>query len=525
MIILHNGVIYTASEGTTALAIEGSRIIAVGSDADVLNLSNPATQRIDLAGAFVLPGLTDSHIHLELYGQSLQMVDCNTPTKAECLQRVRQRALEVPAGGWITGHGWNQNLWDSGHGNAQELDAVTSDHPAFLTHTSLHSAWVNSEALRLAGITRLTPEPAGGIIQRDGRGNPTGILNESAVNLVERIIPPPTPLERQHSLVKAQENLLSYGITSVHDFDRAPCFSALQQLDADGQLILRVLKSLPVEQLDEALEIGLRTGFGHRRLRIGSIKMFADGALGPQTAAMLQPYEGTADHYGQLLLSADQVFETGVRASAGGLSLAIHAIGDRANHEVFTGLERLRTYEKENALPRLRHRVEHAQLLNRSDMRKAAELSVCASMQPVHLYMDMKTAETHWGERCAGAFPLQSLLNAGTHVVFGSDAPVENPNPYWGIHAAVTRKQRHSAPQDPGWYPAERISLQRALRCYTLNPAIQAGSEQYCGKLQAGYLADLVVLRRNPFTLPIDELHTLLPDGVMVGGNWVRSLQ
>lgn len=521
MIILYNGVFYGAPHGTTALAIEDQRIFAAGSDDEILALSLPGSICTDLEGAFVLPGLTDSHIHLDLFGQSLSMVDCGTSTKAECLGRVASRSLETSEGSWIQGHGWNQNLWESGHGTALELDAVSPHRPVFLTDMSLHSAWVNSEALRRAGITRQTPDPAGGIIQRDIKGNPTGILFESAVNLVEKLIPPLTISERRRNLLMAQEKLLGYGITSVHDFDRAPCFAALQQLEAEGVLLIRVLKSLPVEELDEAIALGLRSGFGNGHLRIGSIKMFSDGALGPQTAALLKPYEGTSDSFGELMLSSDEVFDTGVHAAAGGLSLAIHAIGDRANREVLDGLKRLRAYEEKNNLPHMRHRVEHMQLLDAADLRQAAELDVCASMQPVHMYNDMYTAERHWGARSANAFPIHSLLDAATRVVFGSDAPVENPNPFWGIHAAVTRQRRDTPAGEPRWHPAECINLEDAIAAYTINPAMQAGSERLLGRLQPGYLADLVVLPRNPFQLAVEELHTLLPQRVMIGGDWV----
>ncbi len=228
MIILYNGVVYNTLGGTTALAIEDDRIIAAGSDDQVLNLSRPGTQCNNLAGAFVLPGMTDSHIHLDLFGQSLAMVDCSTSSKAECLKRVELKSLQISEDAWITGHGWNHNLWKTGHGTARDLDTVTHGRPAFLTDISLHSAWLNSQALRLAGITAQTPDPEGGIIQRDQHGNPTGILFESALNLVEKIIPAIPMAERQRNLLKAQERLLSCGITSVHDFDRAPCFSALQ---------------------------------------------------------------------------------------------------------------------------------------------------------------------------------------------------------------------------------------------------------------------------------------------------------
>jgi len=521
MIILYNGVVYNTLGGTTALAIEDDRIIAAGSDDQVLNLSRPGTQCNNLAGAFVLPGMTDSHIHLDLFGQSLAMVDCSTSSKAECLKRVELKSLQISEDAWITGHGWNHNLWKTGHGTARDLDTVTHGRPAFLTDISLHSAWLNSQALRLAGITAQTPDPEGGIIQRDQHGNPTGILFESALNLVEKIIPAIPMAERQRNLLKAQERLLSCGITSVHDFDRAPCFSALQQLDFEGLLRLRVLKSLSVEQLDEALALGLRGGFGQNHLRIGPVKMFSDGALGPQTAAMLSPYEGSTDRFGELLLSSDEVFETGVRAAVGGLSLAVHAIGDRANREVLAAFERLRAYEEQHNLPHLQHRVEHMQLLEPGDIRKVADLEVTASMQPVHMYEDMCTADRQWGTRSAHAFPIQSLLNTGARVVFGSDAPVENPNPFWGMHAAVTRKRRDAPRGQPGWYANECINLESALAGYTINPAIQARTGHFLGRLQPGYLADLVVLRRNPFNIPVEELHTLLPQKVMVSGNWV----
>ena len=521
MIILFHGVLFTAPPGATALAIEGDRIMAVGTDEDVLNLRRAGTQQVDLGGGFVLPGLTDSHIHLDLFGQSLLIVDCGTATKEQCLARVYKRSHELPAGIWVTGHGWNQNLWDSGFGSALELDGVTADHPAFLTDMSLHSAWVNSRAMVMAGIDHHTPDPPGGIIQRDRNGNPTGILLESAVDLVEKMIPPPTSAQRQQSLLKAQEKLLSFGITAVHDFDRAPCFSSLQQMDADGSLLLRVQKSLPIEQLDEALALGLRGGFGSRNLRVGPVKMFSDGALGPQTAAMLNPYEGTTDKLGELLLSADQVLEAGIHASTAGFSLAIHAIGDRANREVLAGLKNLREYEQEHNLPSLPHRVEHMQLLDPEDLQLVTVLGICASMQPVHMYMDMHTAEKHWGKRCSNAFPINSLLSSGSRVIFGSDAPVENPNPYWGIHAAVTRKRQDAPPGQHAWYLAEQISLRQALDCYTRQPASQAGNTQYLGRLHAGYFADLVILNQNPFSIPADTLHTLLPERVMVNGNWV----
>lgn len=523
MLLLYNGKLLSRLNTASALAIENDRIIAVGSDDEVLNLYHPAIEKLDLGGRFVLPGLTDSHIHLDLYGQSLRMVNCAAFTKQECLERVREASLQVPAGEWITGHGWNQNLWDGGYGTAEELDALITGHPVFLSDISLHSAWVNSRALELAEISSSTPDPAGGIIQRNSTGNPTGILLEEAVNLVEKVIPPLSLLKRKQNLLAAQDRLLRYGVTSVHDFDRIPCLSALQEMEQEGNLILRVVKSLPIEQLNEAVSLGLHTGFGGLHLRIGSVKMFADGALGPQTAAMLAPYEGNPVNRGKLLLTADEVFETGILAGQSGLSLAIHAIGDRATSEVLNGLSMLRTYEVQNRLPLLPHRIEHLQLLHPESLEISALLGLCASMQPVHLYADMQTADRHWGARCRYAFPFASVYSRGTLLIFGSDAPVETPNPFWGIHAAVTRKNQSSEHSQPPWYPQECLSVGDAIQCYTVNPVRQAGMETTLGKIKEGYLADLLVLDQNPFTVPPDQLYSLRPEMVMVDGRWVYS--
>ena len=518
MLLLYNGNLDNCSPGSTALAIHEGRIIAVGSDDDILHLETPGIEKINLGGRYVLPGLTDSHIHLDLYGESLGIVNCATLTRQECLERVNNRSQELPAGHWILGHGWNQNHWSGRFSTAGELDTAAPFHPVFLTDMSLHSAWVNSKVLELAGIDAATPDPEGGIIQRDASGNPTGILFEKAVDLVDVVIPTLTTEERKHNLLAAQDRLLRLGITSVHDFDRIPCFKALQGLDAEGKLLLRVFKSLPVERLEEAVSIGLRTGFGSPHLRIGPIKLFADGALGPQTAAMLSPYEGSSDNYGKLLLSAEDVFKTGVDASKSGLSLAVHAIGDRATQEVLLGFARLREFEQENNLPGLRHRIEHLQLLSPENLTLAARLGICASMQPVHMYMDMQTADRHWGSRsrCANAFA--TLKSHKTALIFGSDAPVENPNPFWGIHAAVTRSVQGA---DSAWYPDEKIDLATAINAYTLEPARQAGLENKLGELKIGQFADLIVLDRNPYQVQPQELYELEPVLVMVDGQRV----
>lgn len=523
MLIIHNARIKTldpAQPTATAIAIKSGRVIAVGSDGDVLNLADRRAQTIDLGGKTVLPGLIDAHLHLMHLGLSLDYVDCETPTKAETLRRVNQHYEASNDDGWIRGHGWNQNDWADGFGTADELEQAAPGRPVYLTAKSLHAAWANRTALKLAGITRDTPDPQDGVIVRSADGEPTGILLESAMELVEQAIPEPTPEERIERIDAAQKALWRYGITGVHDYDQADCFTALQKLEAEDRLRLRVVKGIPLGNLPHAAALGLRSGFGSERLRIGSVKLFADGALGPQTAAMLQPYEGSQDT-GVLLLDAEAIFEHGQTAVRNGLSLAVHAIGDRANHEVLNGFEQLRRFERSESLPALRHRIEHVQVIHPSDLPRLAELNVIASMQPIHATSDMFTADRYWGARSAFAYAFRSLLESGARLAFGSDAPVESPNPFLGLHAAVTRCRPTGQPGPDGWFPEQRLTLEQALSAYTTGAAYAAGWEARQGRLSPGCFADLIVLRVDPFSIPPHEIHTLSPEAAMIAGEWV----
>lgn len=523
MHILRNARIRTLNSGqpiATAIAVENGRILAVGSDEDVLGMANRSATIEDLHGQIIWPGLTDSHLHLEHYAFSLDRIDCEVETREECLRRVADHANGKPAGSWILGHGFDQNRWQGGYGSAADLDNAAGGRPAYLTAKSLHAAWASTTALRLAGIDRNTPDPEGGIIQRDANGEPTGILLENAVRLVEAILPVPDEHETACAIERAQSQLWRMGITGVHDFDRRRCFQALQILEKENRLQLRVVKSIPVEFLDEAVALGLRSGFGSDLLRIGSVKLFADGALGPQTAAMLQPYE-SGNGTGVLLLDAEHVFETGQRAAQSGLSLAIHAIGDRANHEILNGYAMLRSFEMQNNLPRLRHRIEHVQLLHPDDLHRLADLAVIASVQPIHAISDMDIADRHWGNRSRFAYAYKTLLDANTKLAFGSDAPVETPNPFLGMHAAVNRTRPSGYPGSMGWYPEQRISLLQALAAYTTGPAFAAGLENSLGQLQPGYYADLIVLDADPFEMQSNEIQMLAPIATMVAGKWV----
>jgi hypothetical protein len=521
MKILHNTRIHTLDSKrplASVLVIDGERIFAAGGDELLREFSNAEKQ--DMRGRVILPGLTDAHIHLQYYSLGLQKIDCETDTLEECLRRVVERVKKSKPGEWILGHGWNQNPWGRWP-TAADLDSIAPNNPVYLTAKSLHAALANSAALKIANITASTPDPTNGQIQRQLNGNPTGVLLESAMELITRVNPESNVEMIASAIEKAQPILWKMGLTGAHDFDRRECFMALQQLHLQDKLKLRVTKNIPVELLDHASALGLRTGFGDDWLRIGSVKAFMDGALGPRTAAMFQPYEGEPENKGILNMDGEELFEFGRRAADVGLGMTVHAIGDRANHEALNAYQQLRAYEKEKGLPHLRHRIEHVQVLHPDDAQRLAQLDVIASMQPIHAVSDMLMADKYWGERAGLSYAWRTQLDAGAHVAFGSDAPVESPNPFWGLHAAVTRRRADGSPSKEGWRPEQRLSVQEALEGFTTGAAYAAYAENRLGKLASGYLADLIVLENDPFTCNPDEMKDFASSATMIGGNWV----
>jgi predicted amidohydrolase YtcJ len=526
MKLLYNAYIYTQDPShptESAIAIDRERIVAVG-EANNLLPQYPNAEKQNMEGRVILPGLTDAHLHLKHYALSLQKIDCETGTKEECLRRVEERARQTKPGEWILGHGWNQNVWGVWPA-ASELDAIAPNNPVYLTAKSLHAAWANTAALRLARINDQTPDPQNGQIQRDEKGSATGILLETAMERVGEMIPEPGIAEIAAAIEKAQSILWKMGLTGVHDFDRRDSFMALQQLHKQNRLKLRVLKNIPVELLDQAYELGLNAGFGDDWLRIGSVKLFMDGALGPHTAAMFQPYIGEDDNRGILNMDGEELFEHGRKAAQVGLALTVHAIGDRANHEVLNAYEQLRSYERENHLPALRHRIEHVQVLHPDDAARLGTLNVIASMQPIHATSDMLMADAFWGERSRLAYALKTQLDHGARLALGSDAPVESPNPFLGLYAAATRRRADGSPSAEGWYPEQKLTMAEAWEGFTLGPAYAAYMEDRLGRLAPGYLADLIVLdaSQDPFTCDPEELLTMQSSATMVGGEWVYT--
>jgi len=528
--ILYNARIYTQDESnpiSSALVIEHGRILNIGDQDHLVVQFGESSTLQNLDGKIIIPGLTDAHIHLQHYALSLQRVDCETASKGACIKNVAAHVKEANPGEWILGHGWNQNEWPEDFGNANDLDQIAPENPVYLTAKSLHAAWVNTIALRQAGITNHTPDPQGGQIQRHPDGSPTGILFETAMSLVSEMIPAPSIPQVSQAIEQAQSRLLKMGITGAHDFDRRTCFAALQDLHTGGKLKIRVTKSIPLESLPHAVELGLQTGFGDDFLRVGSVKAFADGALGPRTAAMLQPYEREPENRGLLMLDAEELYEQGRYAAENGLSMAVHAIGDSANHEVLQAFEQLRRelvdLGPERKSSQLRHRIEHVQIIHPDDLARLAELNVIASMQPIHATSDYLAADRYWGARSKDAYAWNSLLQAGTILAFGSDAPVDSPNPFWGLHAAVTRRRADGSPGSQGWYPEQRISLREALQGFTTGAAYAAGMEDRLGKLAPGFLADLLVLDQDIFKIDPGLIRDIHPLGTMIAGEWVYT--
>lgn len=526
-ILLINGRIYTMDPQcprASALAICGGRIRAIGGD-ELRTLARPGTEVIGLEGRTVLPGLTDSHIHLSWFAQGLQQVDLTgTASREEVLGRVAARAAITPPGEWILGRGWHQEEWpDRRFPTAADLDAVAPDHPVLLVAKSGHALVANTRALERAGITADTPDPPGGRIVRDEAGRPTGLFLEEAMRLAQQVVPYPGATALARMLPPALEHLARLGLTAVHDMGDLTALEAYGRLREDGiPLPLRAVFYLPLEALEYARALRLRSGLGGDFLRIGGVKVFADGALGPRTAAMLEPYIGEPENRGVLTMEPEKLREVIRQAAEGGLALAVHAIGDRANRLVLDALEAL---PPENRA-RLRHRIEHVQLLHPDDVGRLAALGVAASMQPIHAVQDAPMADRYWGPaRCATAYAWRRLMDASTVLAFGSDCPVESPNPFLGIHAAVTRSRPDGYGGPEGWVPAQRITVEEAIRAYTWGAAWVAGLEDRLGSLTPGKWADLVVLDRDIFTIDPSLIPQTRVLGTMVGGRWTYRSQ
>lgn len=526
-LILYNGLIITLDRvqaRVSALAIDQGRIVAAGSDDDILPLARTGTRKVNLGGKVVIPGLIDAHLHWQWTSRFLFQVNVfELPSKQMAVQRVVERAGRTPAGQWINGIGWSQDYWpDKAFPTAADIDAAVSTYPVYLQAKSGHAAWVNSLALKMANITDSTPDPDGGHIERDEHGHATGLLLENAMLLVSKNIPADSVDQIADQMKYAQELALASGLTGFHDFDGPDCLRALQVLREHGDLAMRAVKNINKEWLAAALDMGVRWGFGDDWIRIGGLKIFADGALGPRTASMIDPYEGEPGNYGIIVTDREEMTDLVGRASAAGLPATIHAIGDRAVHDVLDTYQIVRAQEAARGeTPSLRrHRIEHVQIIHPDDVHRLAALNVIASMQPIHATSDYPMSDRYWGSRSRLAYNARVQIDQGVHVAFGSDSPVEPFDPFKGIYAAVTRCRPDGSPGPDGWYPEFRLTMDEALRGYTTGAAYAAGLESHQGQLAAGYFADLVVLDQDPYDVSGKEILNIKVLATMVDGHW-----
>lgn len=518
-LILLNGNIRTLDPQrphARAIGIRGGQIIAVGKNDEIFALAGQNTERVELNGRLAIPGLMDSHFHFYDWAMGRQQLNlAQVNSLDELLDQVVLTAEQLPQEKWVLGQGWNESDWpEHTMPRRDRLDAVAPSHPVALWRCDLHLVSVNSRALELAGIDESTPDPPDGVIEKDSSGRPTGILRELAPNLVKAVIPPPSADELVAAMRDGITHLHTLGLTAVHDarlmggLEGASALKAWQLLNEKGKLDLRCWVSLAGERLQEAIALGLRTGLGDERLRIGHVKYFADGGMGARTAWMLEPYLDA--EYGMPLGSMTELRQNIAAAENAGLAVMVHAIGDRANRAIITILEELadsrsKATQRSSLPPALPHRIEHTQMIRSEDIQRLAKLKVAACVQPHNMILDINMIDESVGERGRWTYAYKEMLAAGIPVLFSSDAPVCDPSPLVGIHAAVTRQRRDGTPED-GWYPEQRISVEDAVRGYTTVPAAFYGQSGKMGTLTAGKRADMIVLDRDIFEVDPMEI-------------------
>ena len=488
-----------------AVAVSGNTIVAVGGNDDIKRLKGPKTRVVEMEGRLGLPGFWDSHFHYYDWAMArTQLALSDVGDFDECLARVESAANRTKPGDWIVGQGWNETDWPGARMPLKEdLDRVSPDNPVILWRCDLHLSVANSKALQLAGIDENTANPPEGVIEHRQNGQPNGVLREFASNLVKDVVPPPTEADRYRAMKGAMPQMHAMGITSVNDVrlpggtEGAEVFRIWQKLRRNGDLALRCWVSIPGERIDEAVSVGLTSGFGDDSLRVGYLKFYADGGMGARTAWMLEPF--LDDGSGMPLTSVQDLRRAMEKAENAGLAIMVHAIGDRANREIVTLLEERIAARKPGAhLPLLEHRIEHLQMIRPEDIRRLAALNVAACMQPPNLPIDINMIDRCLGARGRFAYSFRSALDAGVPVIFSSDCPVCNPAPLAGIHAAVTRSREDGTPEG-GWHPSEKVTVEEAVRAYTISPARVYRMENRLGSVSPGKLADMIVLDRNIF--------------------------
>jgi predicted amidohydrolase YtcJ len=516
-----------------AIAVSGHVIVAVGTTDEIRKLAGPQTQVLDLEGRRVVPGFNDAHVHFFWGGQGLTSVQLRDVTSREQFtQRIAGYARTRAAGEWIVDGNWDEQKWSPVVLPAHDwIDAVTPDNPVWVNRSDGHMMLANALAMKLAGITRATPDVPGGVIGRDKDGNPNGIFKDAAKDLIERVIPPPSDAQVDEALLAAQKYALDNGVTSVQDMgftgSHAATMQALvvrgyQRLMAAGKWKVRVSARFPLDHYRLLTDLGLMANFGNDTLVVGSVKAFADGSLGSGTAWFFQAYTDAPGNSGlptDQLAHPDELFAEMKAADRAGLHIAVHAIGDRANKTILDLYQRL---EDENGPADRRLRIEHAQHLRPEDISRFAQLHVVASVQPYHCIDDGRWAETRIGhQRAMTTYAFRSLLDAGTVLAFGSDWFVAPIDPLAGIYAATTRRTLDGKNPN-GWIPEQKISVKQAVHAYTVGSAYAESQDDIKGSLAPGKLADFTVLSDDIFHLDPVQIEQVRPVITVLGGEIVR---
>jgi len=529
-LVLLNGSIWTVNAHqpwAEAVAIQGEKIIEVGSNQEIEELIGEQTHVIDLEGKFVLPGFCDSHTHFLDGGFSLSSVQLKEArTREDFVLRIQKKAQELDKGEWILNGNWDHQQFDPPVLPSKEwIDGVTPQNPVFVNRYDGHMVLVNNLALKLAGITKNTPSPPGGEILKDPEtGEPTGILKDSAMDLVMKSIPPPSVEEKIKAAETALRHARRLGVTSIHDMSSAVNFEIYQRLYRSGSLTARLVVYMPITDIDIYDRLRLKTHFGNDFLKIGGLKGFVDGSLGSSTALFFEPYTDQPEKTGLLF---SHMYPEGImkkrliKADKTGLQVAIHAIGDKANRIILDIFEEIisETGERDR-----RWRIEHAQHLTPEDFRRFGKLNVIASVQPYHAIDDGCWAEKKIGKKRAQyTYAFKSLIDNGAVLACGSDWYVAPLDPIKGIFAAVTR-QTLDGNNPEGWIPEQKISLEEAIKGYTLNGAYAEFSEHLKGSIEKGKLADLVVLSHNLFEISPEKIQDAKVLMMIFNGNIVYNI-
>ena len=499
----------------TALAIRAGTVVAVGGDAEIARLAGPATRRVALNGRRVVPGFVDDHVHFISGGLDLEEVQLRlATTREDFVRRIAARAVQHP-GQWITGGNWDHEPWGGALPEKGWIDGVTRDTPVIVSRLDGHIMLANSQALALAGITAKTPDPSGGIIDRDERGEPTGILRNKAIDLVYAHVPPPSAQTEDRALLAAQQHLLALGVTAVDDMDTWEALAAVQRAHRAGSLKIRVHSAVPLESWPRLADFVAREGRGDDWHSWGSLKGFMDGSLGARTALLNTPYSDQPGTLGIAQSNLDELAEQIRSADAAGLQVAVHAIGDRA---VDWTIDAFLEAERRNGPRDRRFRIEHAYVTSPDAVARMAEHRIVASLQPYFTDDETRWLMNRLGPvREAWTNCFQALLAAGVPVALGSDWPVTRVDPLWGIHSATTRKDLERAATPAGWSGRQRMTVPEAIAAYTRGNAWAGFRETRTGTLEPGKAADLVVLSQDLLAPGVDAREVEV-DMTVVGG-------